>query len=72
VNILGVRVVVHARNPSYSGGGDWVDQGLRSAWAKKLARHAPRPPPVSVSKLGMVACVYNLGYAGGIDGKITD
>jgi hypothetical protein len=34
-------VVAHACNPSYSGGGDWEDQGSRVAWANSKTSSHP-------------------------------
>jgi hypothetical protein len=44
-------MVVHVCNPSYSGGGDWEDRGLRPARAK----HSQ--DLISINKLGVMVHV---------------
>jgi hypothetical protein len=60
---LGWSVVVHTCNPSYKGGEDWEDHGLRPVLAKK--------DPISTSKPGVVVCTCGLSYMRGIDRRIT-
>jgi hypothetical protein len=37
--------VAHTCNPSYLGGRNWEDPGLRPAWVKSQLNRAPPPPP---------------------------
>jgi hypothetical protein len=48
--------VAHACNSSYSGGRDQEDGGWKPAQAKSYRG------TISINKLGMVACICNLGY----------
>jgi hypothetical protein len=59
-------MVVHACNPSYSGGRDQDNCGLRPAQAKSL-----RDTPISTNKPGVVACACHLSCLGSINEKIV-
>jgi hypothetical protein len=53
-------MVAHTFNPSYSGGTDQKDCGLKPTWAKKLVR------PTSQPIRGMVVYSCDPRYVGGI------
>jgi hypothetical protein len=59
--LLGSIVVAHTSNPSYLGGRDQEDSGLRPAQGKKLVR-------LHLNKwLGLVGCAFHLCYAGSLN-----
>jgi hypothetical protein len=55
-------MAVHTYNPSYLGGGDWEDHGLRSVWAKRYQEQ----DSISTKELGMVVYTCHLSYTGSI------
>jgi hypothetical protein len=53
-NIGGQALVTHACNPSYSGGGDQVDHGLKPAWENSSQDRISKTP-ITKKKAGGMA-----------------